>query len=90
MRLIDADNLIKTLNSVCYGENIWGDVIKTMVIAYKEMVVSQPTIDPVKYGHWVDEEFNECHCSECGYKTELINVSAYCPACGAKMDEAIE
>lgn len=41
-------------------------------------------------GEWVQGEYDVCHCSECGYETEVENISAYCPACGAHMEDEDE
>jgi len=55
-----------------------------------------PTVDPVKHGHWVEQEHcdwvysKEYRCSECGKYRLMTNPFGrewnYCPNCGAKMD----
>lgn len=59
------------------------------------LVDSEPTIDPVKHGHWAEYSNGVYYCSECheeaywdtDYGQQLFE---YCPYCGAKMDEATE
>ena len=41
-----------------------------------------------KTGHWIDDEFGGCECSECGCLEG--GYSDYCPNCGAKMVEPQE
>lgn len=64
--------------------------------------VCAPTADvqEVKHGEWKDDQDDvywgnyivKKHCSRCGYtpnfdrKTELFDLTKYCPNCGAKMD----
>ena len=55
-----------------------------------------PTIDPVKHGHWIEQEHcdwvysKEYRCSECGKYRLMTNPFGrewnYCPNCGAKME----
>lgn len=84
MRLIDADELIER----AYRERL----DSRELIA--QMIESAPTVDPVKHGHWIAhgkafmgatiEACSECGELLCGYN------KAYCPNCGAKMDEVEE
>ena len=79
-RLIDADALLKDINDYPYG-------YRGMI---KDTIAKQPTIEP-KHGHWIAhgkafmgatiEACSECGELLCGYN------KAYCPNCGAKMDE---
>ena len=81
MRLIDADALLKDINDYPYG-------YRGMI---KDTIAIQPTVDPIKHGHWIAhgkafmgatiEACSECGELLCGYN------KAYCPNCGAKMDE---
>lgn len=82
MRLIDADRLGREWNQH-----------KTMI----DNVDAQPTVDPVKHGHWIWTRNYTWHCSECGgliatpgympTKDELPKRYRFCSQCGAKMDE---
>ena len=77
MRLIDADAFFSE-----FGE------------LDKEPYNNAPTVDPIRHGHWIAhgkafmgatiEACSECGELLCGYN------KAYCPNCGAKMDEVTE
>ena len=94
MRLIDADELMKTYarfvapsnNSDFENEPTWNDAVS--------LLESAPTVDavPVKHGHWIfnpkdaiEMMFTLPICSECGVKS--CDGGNYCHNCGAKMDE---
>ena len=77
MRLIDAD-AIKLEKG--FFENI------DNVPKFFEWLGKQPTIDPVKHGHWIrcGAHGELCLCSECG---KIFNwPMRYCGCCGARMD----
>ena len=95
MRLIDADALIKTLETQDYSNapnTLEGWTPQDMTNAEIFDINNAPTVDFVKHGHWkVERWINTIFCSECGNSwnvmdndTETFN---YCPNCGAKMDE---
>lgn len=42
----------------------------------------------VRHGRWTDVGSLSCRCSECGCKNN--RETAYCPACGARMDKEDE
>ena len=80
MRLIDADKLIKQIDTNgLYG----GD-------DFLKFIKSLPIIQPKK-GKWIHklEDWNRWTCSECGFsKRTDIHVSLgfnFCPQCGADM-----
>lgn len=85
MRLIDADALIdQAINGV------FPKLYIQLCFCPKD-IDNAPTIDPVKHGHWEDENpiepnpmFRAAVCSVCGC-TEG-NPNNYCPSCGARMD----
>ena len=91
-RLIDADELIYGLKTE------FGQFAMKYILAF---IKAQPTIDPVKHGHWihVDElpSGDYFKCSECnnhiflkfGWKVSFESPADeyhYCSLCGAKMD----
>ena len=83
-RLIDADELIYGLKTE------FGQFAMTYILAF---IKAQPTVDPVKHGHWIHSsstEYLTVSCSECGYKVNYFWASwqdaLYCPKCGARMD----
>ena len=81
MRLIDADELI-------YGlKKEFGQFAMTYILAF---IKAQPTVDPVKHGHWVfvNDMVSYIKCSECGDDICWVNTKRpkYCPNCGARMD----
>lgn len=100
MRLIDADKLIEDAE-LCYvkmGARSNGKSILTLAKTWllKE-VDSAPTIEakPVVHAHWVDKGWAGMICSNCGknaieghYDYQVL--SAFCPFCGAQMDEVVE
>lgn len=47
-----------------------------------------PAVDvaPIRYGHWIYDDFDIPHCSECGHEVMPNCISAFCPNCGAKME----
>ena len=81
MRLIDAGALLEILNKekIPYDSDV------------NYFITHAPTVDPIKHGHWIAhgkafmgatiEACSECGELLCGYN------KAYCPNCGAKMDE---
>lgn len=79
MKLIDADALLKDINDYPYG-------YRGMI---KDTIAKQPTVDPVKRGHWVYAGHGWAgegiyKCSICGHHTP--DNGNYCPYCGAKME----
>ena len=100
MKPIDSENVIAWLNAQI--EKVRGGWLHdygfpTNVIAeltdVKRFVKNLPTIEaePVRRGHWVltrDEQYEYCHCSECGYDTGenwmIGSEIPYCSQCGSK------
>lgn len=82
VRLIDANAFLENVLPECKYPD-----------ALKKAVENQPTIEaePVRHGHWVltrDEQYEYCHCSECGYDTgenwAIGSEIPYCSQCGSK------
>jgi len=105
MRLIDADWVAERLKewrnwiAETYGEN--DDYVLCLdTVLMKLDDAPTADADPVKHGHWVEQEHEdwkwskEYRCSECGqYRLVTTPVGRewnYCPSCGAKMDEVEE
>lgn len=103
MRLIDADALCNLLTEQLYtsmqmdscDDKLWMLGNNSGIREARRIIKSQPTIDPVKHGHWIkDSEFDQndnahYHCSVCGRgdthaKQVVVN---YCWGCGSRMDE---
>lgn len=90
MRLIDADELKKD-----FRLNFGG---VSHAVAACEIIDRQPTIDPESlrpHGHWIQTksawEQKQLECSCCGSKwPEYARFFAYCPYCGAKMEDTNE
>ena len=80
-RLIDADELIYGLKTE------FGQFAMKYILAF---IKAQPTVDPVKHGHWifVEDMVSHIRCSECGDDICWVNTKRpkYCPKCGARMD----
>lgn len=97
MRLIDADEVMKTL---C--ERRCGDKPKGCPAGFcteslaVDCIPSAQLIDPVKHGKWIMRPdpygfFDEIPvCSECGCTTKMRETYKYCPMCGAIMDKGGE
>lgn len=92
MRLIDANALYREVKTECnpYGKPTIGFDDGKKVL---ELIDASPTIEaePVRRGHWVltrDEQYEYCHCSECGYDTGenwmIGSEIPYCSQCGSK------
>ena len=92
MRLIDADALKAWFLRPYSNEETYSNID---ICSRKN---SSPTVDaePVKHGHWVEQEHEdwkwskEYRCSECGqYRLVTTPVGRewkYCPNCGAYME----
>ena len=95
-RLIDKDNLIKTIpnTDIDMFENCGRCTLldKEEVIA---IINKAPTIDaePVRHGKWLyiehklSKDYSIAYycCSECDFPTYSDQDKYYCPNCGAKM-----
>lgn len=92
MRLIDANALYREVKTECnpYGKPTIGFDDGKKVL---KLIDAAPTIEaePVRRGHWVltrDEQYEYCHCSECGYDTGenwmIGSEIPYCSQCGSK------
>lgn len=81
-RLIDADELIYGLKTE------FGQFAMKYILAF---IKAQPTVDPVKHGHWILDENEKipCYqiktCSLCGCRVNGTQFN-FCPHCGAKME----
>lgn len=95
-RLIDADNLIKDIEiakSTHRYEDIGCRCFRRGMDRAIRIARQQPTIDPVKHGHWIyvgahnGVHLFECSLCHCGLNTENPDwLSKYCSGCGAKME----
>ena len=99
MRLIDADELFGRL-AFDFEMLRNGALEKLSSDDILETIHKQPTIDPVKHGHWnviyTDNKPFSAHCSACNkshlyFSKQWIGVlPKYCGECGALMDEVSE
>ena len=90
MRLIDAEEAYKVLTDYYHHKT------EIQHDALKEAIERVPTVDPVKHGHWVEQEHcdwvysKEYRCSECGKYRLMTNPFGrewnYCLNCGAHME----
>lgn len=86
MRIIDADELKALRELYIQGK------LQFIENEY-DLIDKCPTIDaePVRHGYWQDSGCYET-CSVCGADHDryddggYLQIFAYCPACGAKMD----
>ena len=50
-------------------------------------IMHAPTIDPIRHGRWIiNPDGYYPYCSECREEPDNKHITAYCSACGAKMD----
>ena len=89
MRLIDADELIKSIKDLPNCKNGYSDTYdKACIIG---MIEDAPTIEaePVRHGYWSHKQVDTTlyhvygQCSECKERHRIDN---YCSSCGAKME----
>ena len=97
MRLIDADNLIKDIEiakSTHRYEDIGCRCFRRGMDRAIRIARQQPTVAPVKHGHWNFKGNGNADCSCCGYRSSRVydyNIAdLYCRYCGAKMDGEAE
>lgn len=67
MRLIDADALKEKFDAKIEDEHVGNHLLSDIgfgVVIARSLLLGASTVDPVKHGHWTDE--NEC--SVCGTK----------------------
>lgn len=91
MRLIDADALLRTIESIERGN---AELIE-FYLETKVLLGNAPTIDaePVRHGRWVNKG-DYAVCTECGGRSgtqydgvePIPLMTKYCSNCGAKMD----
>lgn len=99
MRLIDVDALTKYLrDTYCdTSRQLWNFNRHVMAMGIIDVLENCPAVEERKHGHWL------CHwqegvcferrveCSACGNNETTNNPEwAYCPHCGAEMDEVSE
>lgn len=71
--------------------------MRMMSMAKSEIIrLRAADVAPVRHGRWIDTEFYGPHrmmivqCSVCKKESEGSLTDAYCPNCGAKMDQETE
>ena len=85
MRLIDADRLIRDVESfnrpLCDGYHMKKYVLDQILTDIR----NAPTIDvvPARHGKWL--WLDGVRCSQCNYKLATTGLPSYCPNCGARM-----
>ena len=93
--LIDKAKLLEYLAAIKPDEYVstYGEAAVDVINHVETYVSEMPTIEaePVRRGHWVltrDEQYEYCHCSECGYDTGenwmIGSEIPYCSQCGSK------
>lgn len=99
MRLIDADALADEMMKSSMPSHDIGGRYQTGFMDARSMVISAPTIDPVKHGKWIEREryrttkdgvfhtYRYKVCSICGRASgrRMNKRTRYCPHCGAHM-----
>lgn len=93
MRLIDADELMKTIKNHHYllTGHINSKDYGMFTVGIQQAIDEQPTVStPVLHGKWIYIEDMDIQCSVCGSyaltEGDYPQESNYCPHCGAKMD----
>lgn len=89
MRLIDADELMETLELDCHNN---GEGMTSEEEWVAEAIMNAPTIEaePVRRGRWNVKDdphtsWYKVACSECGFGG--VVTWDYCPQCGARMED---
>lgn len=85
MRLIDADALADKMMKADMPPHDIGGRYQTGFMDARSMVITAPSIDPVKHGKWIADKYTR-KCSECEstYWMREGNEWNYCPNCGSK------
>ena len=85
MRLIDADALADKMMKADMPPHYIGGRYQTGFMDARSMVITAPSIDPVKHGKWIADKYTR-KCSECEstYWMREGNEWNYCPNCGSK------
>lgn len=87
MRLIDADELIKTFEKETGYK--WNE--KCILLCPKCFIDNAPTVEERPQGEWIiiDKYSDDFKCSVCNSypleRGDYPELSKFCPACGAKM-----
>lgn len=90
-RLIDADQFKAKLLSFMDRKSTTPSDTDCILDGVLNLLEEQPTIDPVKHGHWIDTGRadyylnKEYRCSCCNSVDYMC--SPYCYNCGTKMDD---
>ena len=92
MRLIDVDQFKAKMLSFMDRKATTPSDTDCILDGVLNLLEEQPTIDPVKHGHWKFAKDVYVSCSVCGVTILLFNAENpnYCPHCGAKMDGEAE
>ena len=92
MRLIDVDQFKDKLLSFMDRKAPTPSDTDCILDGVINLLEEQPTIDPVKHGHWKFAKDVYVSCSVCGVTILLFNAENpnYCPHCGAKMEGEAE
>ena len=98
MRLIDADALMKTLESVYWAKENESKYTgnREIAVTWDDAIVaikSAPTIEPERKGKWIHEylastaggSYPVIRCSECQGALPFTFEYSHCPICGADM-----
>ena len=102
-KLIDAYELEREMYRKCIdtdeeiekGRAKWDSGLWIRYKVFEDTITLAPRVDPMKHGHWVEQEHcdwvysKEYRCSECGKYRLMTNPFGrewnYCPNCGAHM-----
>ena len=91
MRLIDADQFKAKLLSFMDSKAPTPSDTDCVLDGVINLLEEQPTIDPVKHGHWIvyPTLVSFLRCSQChnGVGWHNDKKPNYCPNCGARMDD---
>lgn len=93
-----AEEIDKTQHALENGDDVYTDMatVNSLLECNKELsrrIKALPSAQPVRHGRWIDIDtqiIDETKCSNCGV-VEFFEKGwkrfAYCPNCGAKMEE---
>ena len=94
MKLVEKIDVTPTIESkYIRADLLWNQIAKSAFFSKKEKAKIWFVLknEPEAHAHWIKGTLLDATCSNCGFwlrvSDSTIPKMAYCPHCGAKMDE---
>lgn len=88
------EEAIEILSDIRAEYNIFGTENEATRYHALSWAIQAMKTESIKHGQWIPSDKGDCiyTCSECGFIRDayILEEKAYCPHCGAKMDEVEE